>query len=91
MTITLANGRTPVTYEVGLGGDGDRKYLGKVVAYRGSSYIDPWVVWHMASDDGIVWDCFDGSYVETAQRARELYDHRYGMRYAVPEDCTPVH
>ena len=50
MTITLANGRTPVTYEVGLGGWGDRKYLGKVIAYRGSSYPDPWVVWHRASD-----------------------------------------
>jgi len=73
--IVLQNQATPLRWSVRIGGNGYRPYLGVVVAER-EHPLHPFVVWHMASDDGQRWDCEGGDYCYTREEADEVYEHR---------------
>jgi len=82
--IVLNNGATPIRWEVGFGGAGERRYIGKVIALWGN---DPYVVWTMASDDGTNWDCFWGHYVNDIGIATQLY---HGKAFACGVTLPPT-
>ena len=70
--IVLANGATPIRWECWHGGRGDRSLIGRVIA-TGNTGNHAYAVWTMASDDGSVWDCFWGHYVDSLESATESY------------------
>ena len=49
--ITLSNGATVIRCEIGYGRAGEQKFIGKVLAHYSTN--DPFVAWHIASEDGI--------------------------------------
>ena len=69
----LNNGRKPIMWTVWEGGEGERPYVGAVLAHRKGYEHDPYVVWSCASDDGINFDCFWGHYCQTIDQCVEPY------------------
>ena len=69
--IVLANGATPIRWECWHGGRGDRSLIGRVIATGIGNHT--YAVWTMASDDGSVWDCFWGYYIDALEDATDAY------------------
>lgn len=72
--IKLSNGATVIRCELGYGGRGEHKFIGKVLAYFGTN--DPFVAWHIASDDGITYDCFWGHYCDNLVAGMHAYTNK---------------
>ena len=70
----LECGATPMMWEGRVGGNGLRPYIGTVVARWNDPH--PYVVWDIASDDGLHWDCFAGDYCEEITDALDVFAHR---------------
>tara|TARA_R100000781_G_scaffold37369_1_gene26431 strand:- start:2334 stop:2627 length:294 start_codon:yes stop_codon:yes gene_type:complete len=75
----LKNGSRPLMWSQGLGSGGERNFIGVVLAEWDKHY--PFVVWHMASDDGDKWDTFSGTYCQTLEEAKDLYRKKTGTDY----------
>ncbi len=77
----LTNGATPIKWEIQVGGNGLRNYVGKVIATDFSAH--KYVVWTAFSDDGINFDCENGSYVNDYNEAHMIYASKadWGTHY----------
>lgn len=67
----LKNGSQPLIWTQSLGKEGERNYLGVVLAEWDT--IHPYVVWKMASDDGDKWETYNGHYCKTFAEAEETF------------------
>ena len=84
----LTNGATPVQWEIGQGGNGLRKFVGKVIATHYSAHT--YCVWIMASDDGIEFDCEVGHYTNDLEDAQRVYNDRK-IRYNAKQIAEIAH
>ena len=73
--IKLSNGATAIRCEIGYGRAGEHKFIGKVLAPFSTN--DPFVAWHIASEDGITYDCFWGHYCDNEAAGHEAYDSKF--------------
>ena len=95
--INLTNGAIPVQWEIGQGGNGLRRFVGKCIC-TGPIGNHRFVVWYMASDDGVNFDCHTGHYTDDIDDAVAVYDsRRVGYNRAqvvitatVSEDSEPI-
>lgn len=69
----LANGAQIEQIYLRRGQRGERKWVGKVHAYLPHNDLHPWAVWGVASDDGEVFDAFNGVYWSSEDEARSAY------------------
>ena len=73
--INLTNGAIPVQWEIGQGGNGLRRFVGKCIC-TGPIGNHRFVVWYMASDDGVNFDCEVGHYTDDIDDAEVVYNNR---------------
>jgi len=73
-----ASGAVPLVWHVAEGyGDGLRPFIGRVLAHlSGPRWSHPYVVWNMASDDGVSFRCERGDYCDTIGQAEEIFAQR---------------
>ena len=73
--INLTNGAIPVQWEIGQGGNGLRRFVGKCIC-TGPIGNHRFVVWYMSSDDGVNFDCEVGHYTDDIEDAETVYNKR---------------
>tara|TARA_R100001460_G_scaffold107309_2_gene155857 strand:+ start:14028 stop:14333 length:306 start_codon:yes stop_codon:yes gene_type:complete len=73
--ITLSNGATVIRCEIGYGRAGEQKFIGKVLAHFSTN--DPFVAWHIASEDGVTYSCFWGHYCDNEVAGHQAYESKF--------------
>ena len=73
----LTNGATPIKWEIQVGGNGLRNYVGKVIATDFSAH--KYVVWTTYSTNGFHFDCEHGHYVNDYDEALRVYDNKIDL------------
>tara|TARA_B100000287_G_scaffold405171_1_gene428534 strand:- start:133 stop:444 length:312 start_codon:yes stop_codon:yes gene_type:complete len=74
----LTNGATPIKWEIQVGGNGLKNYIGKVIA-RVDFGIHKYVVWTAFSNNGVHFDCEYGHYVNDYDEALDAYDNKIDL------------
>tara|TARA_A100001234_G_C12289142_1_gene244452 strand:- start:119 stop:430 length:312 start_codon:yes stop_codon:yes gene_type:complete len=74
----LTNGATPIKWEIQVGGNGLKNFVGKVIA-RCDFGNHKYVVWTTYSTNGFHFDCEHGHYVNDYDEALRVYDNKIDL------------
>ena len=80
MSIKLSNKCKPVVWLAREGWGCERPFIGVVLAYSPVSHHN-FILWDMSSDDGEVWDTFNGGYFHEMSEAVDFFNIRVGTYY----------